>query len=448
MKKPRVGWNLMAACVDMFQRFMSFSSFVSSRLSLRDGHRRNRPPAIIVAMCGIAVSFIVMLLSIAVVKGFKNEIKRKIMGFDAQITVVPLAGYYGADGVSLTLDRTLRNELSAAISEVSGDYDGSADSCCNISLALTASHPGILKTANDFLGVLFRGYGEGHDNSFERSILLEGALPERGDAWEIAISATMARKLSLSVGDKVDAYFITPAGVRPRKFDISGIYQSNFGEYDEMVVFAPFAPLCKLGGYADGQGAAVEIGGIEEKDILSVAQSMQRRLNDAYASGRLPQSLAVTTVYSSGAVYFNWLDLLDANVVVILVLMGFVSGFMLISCVIILILRRIKMIGVLKALGAADSAIRGVFIRLGIRVTFSGLLAGNVVGLLLVWLQGRFHLVPLDPASYYLSHVPVMVTWPDWLLLNAGVVAVAFGIMLIPTAIISRLSPVKPLRFE
>lgn len=427
---------------------MSFSSFISSRLSLRDGNRRNRPPAIVVAVCGIAVSFTVMMLSIAVVKGFKNEIRHKIMGFDSQITVVPLAGYYGSEGQAVRLDDELRHELSAAIIDAQGGDYVESRSRKNPSVALTASYPGILKTSDDFLGVLLRGYGDGHDDSFERSILVEGELPDNADSRGITVSEVMAGKLNLKPGDRIDAYFITPEGVRPRKFDIRGIYRSDFGEYDNMVVFAPFGTLARLSGYEKDEGASVEISGLAEKSIIPVAREMQRRLNDAFASGRLPQSLAVTTVYSSGAVYFNWLELLDTNVVVILILMGCVSGFMLVSCVIIIILRRIKMIGVLKALGATDASIRAVFMRLGFRVTVMGLLAGNVASLLLIWLQGSFHIMPLDPASYYLSHVPVMVSLSDWLLLNAGIIAVAFAIMLIPTAIISRLSPVKPLRFE
>ena len=420
---------------------MSLSGYISKRLSLRDGNRRKWPPAIVVAVAGIAVSFTVMMLSIAVVKGFKSEIKRKIMGFDAQVTVMPLAGYYGDGSATLKFDGVMETAVEESVREVAGNDQ-------RFSVSLSASQPGILKTEDDFSGVVFCGYGEGHNREFERSVLTEGELPDSTDSKGIAISEAMASKLGLAVGDRIDAYFITDGNIRPRRFDVRGIYCSNFGEYDNAVVFAPYGVLSRLGRFAPGEGSRLEINGLDENEITAVAERLQSRLSAAYASGKIEESMAVSTVFSAGAIYFNWLDLLDTNVVVILILMGLVSGFTLISCVIILILQRVRMVGILKALGAGNSLIRGVFVRLGIRVTFAGLAIGNFVSLLLIWIQKSTHIVPLDPASYYLSYVPVETSPADWLLLNAGVVAVAFLIMLVPTGIAGRVSPVKTLRFE
>ena len=390
---------------------MSLSGYISKRLSLRDGDRRKWPPAIVVAVAGIAVSFTVMMLSIAVVKGFKSEIKRKIMGFDAQVAVMPLAGYYGDGSATLRFDGVMETAVEESVREVAGNDK-------RFNLSLSASQPGILKTDDDFSGVVFRGYGDGHSWEFERSVLTEGELPDSTDSKGIAISELMASKLGLAVGDRVDAYFITDGNIRPRRFDVRGIYCSNFGEYDNAVAFAPYGVLARLGKFASGEGSRLEINGLDEKEI------------------------------SAGAIYFNWLDLLDTNVVVILILMGFVSGFTLISCVIILILQRVRMIGILKALGAGNRLIRGVFVRLGIRVTAAGLLIGNFVSFLLILLERSTHILPLDPDAYYLSYVPVETSPADWVLLNAGVVAVAFLIMLVPTGIAGRVSPVKTLRFE
>lgn len=420
---------------------MSLSGYISKRLSLRDGNRRKWPPAIVVAVAGIAVSFTVMMLSIAVVKGFKSEIKRKIMGFDAQVTVMPLAGYYGDGSATLKFDGVMKTAVEESVGEGAGKDQ-------RFSVSLSASQPGILKTEDNFSGVVFRGYGEGHDREFERSVLTEGELPDSTDSKGIAISEAMASKLRLAVGDRVDAYFITDGNIRPRRFDVRGIYCSNFGEYDNAVVFAPYGVLSRLGRFAPGEGSRLEINGLDENEITAVAERLQSRLSAAYASGKIEESMAVSTVFSAGAIYFNWLDLLDTNVVVILILMGLVCGFTLISCVIILILQRVRMVGILKALGAGNSLIRGVFVRLGIRVTFAGLAIGNFVSLLLIWIQKSTHILPLDPASYYLSYVPVETSVADWLLLNAGVVVVAFLIMLVPTGIARRVSPVRTLRFE
>ena len=397
---------------------MSLSGYISKRLSLRDGDRRKWPPAIVVAVAGIAVSFTVMMLSIAVVKGFKSEIKRKIMGFDAQVAVMPLAGYYGDGSATLRFDGVMETAVEESVREVAGNDK-------RFNLSLSASQPGILKTDDDFSGVVFRGYGDGHSWEFERSVLTEGELPDSTDSKGIAISELMASKLGLAVGDRVDAYFITDGNIRPRRFDVRGIYCSNFGEYDNAVAFAPYGVLARLGKFASGEGSRLEINGLDEKEISAVADRLQSRL-----------------------IYFNWLDLLDTNVVVILILMGFVSGFTLISCVIILILQRVRMIGILKALGAGNRLIRGVFVRLGIRVTAAGLLIGNFVSFLLILLERSTHILPLDPDAYYLSYVPVETSPADWVLLNAGVVAVAFLIMLVPTGIAGRVSPVKTLRFE
>ena len=420
---------------------MSLSGYISKRLSLRDGNRRKWPPAIVVAVAGIAVSFTVMMLSIAVVKGFKSEIKRKIMGFDAQVTVMPLAGYYGDGSATLKFDGVMKTAVEESVGEGAGKDQ-------RFSVSLSASQPGILKTEDNFSGVVFRGYGEGHDREFERSVLTEGELPDSTDSKGIAISEAMASKLRLAVGDRVDAYFITDGNIRPRRFDVRGIYCSNFGEYDNTVVFAPYGVLSLLGRFAPGEGSRLEINGLDENEITAVAERLQSRLSAVYASGKIEESMAVSTVFSAGAIYFNWLDLLDTNVVVILILMGLVSGFTLISCVIILILQRVRMVGILKALGAGNSLIRGVFVRLGIRVTFAGLAIGNFVSLLLIWIQKSTHILPLDPASYYLSYVPVETSVADWLLLNAGVLVVAFLIMLVPTGIARRVSPVRTLRFE
>lgn len=420
---------------------MSLSSFISRRLSLRDGDRFRWPPAICVAVAGIAVSFVVMMLSIAVVKGFKEEITRKIMGFDAQISVLPLAGYYGDGDATLTFDSTLQRVVKQAVSDVTGGDEG-------YEMALSASQPGVIKTADDFMGVVLRGYGGGHGWNFEKSVLTRGELPDTADSRGITISESMARKLNLDVGDRVDAYFIIDGNVRPRRFDIKGVYCSNFGEYDNAIVFAPYEVLAKLNRFETNEGSRLEISGLPAEAIQSVADRLQAELSAEFARGNMAESMAVTTVFSSGAVYFNWLDLLDTNVVVILILMGCVSAFTLISCVIILILQRVRMVGILKSLGASNSVIRNIFIRLGIRVTVAGLLVGNVVSGAIIFMQSAFHLLPLDPEAYYLSFVPVSVNVADWLMLNLGVIMVAFGVMLIPTAIVSRLSPVKSLNFE
>lgn len=415
--------------------FMSFSSFISRRLSLREGERRRWSPAIIVAVGGIALSFAVMLLAIAVVTGFKAEISRKIMGFDAQLRVMPIAAYYGTEDATLTLDGNLRR----VIADEAGDA---------AEVVIAMRQPAMLKTDNDFMGVVFRSFGDGYRWSFERENLVEGTVPSDSSARGVVLSSVMCDRLGLGIGDKVDAYFFVGETLRPRKFEITGIYRSDFGEYDNIVAYSAPSVIGRMLKYAPGEGSTVEIRGLPAWQVASVAQGLQSALSKAYAKEAVPQNLAVTSVYSTAAVYFNWLGMLDTNIVVILILMGCVSGLMLVSCVLILILERVRMVGILKALGATDRQVGMIFVRLGARVTLAGLTIGNLVALTITGIQWKWRLLPLDPESYYLNFVPVELTFSSWGVLNIATGCAAFLLMLLPAAAVSRLSPVKVMRFE
>ncbi len=419
---------------------MSFSSFISRRLSLRDGGRRFWPPAIIVAVGGVALSFVVMLLAIAVVTGFKAEISRKIMGFDAQIRVMPLASFYGDEDVAIALDGNLRQIIDSGLGDLPEGYKPET--------VVSLRQAAMLKTDNDFMGVAFRSFGDGYGWDFERENLVEGSIPNDSLPRGIMISETMGDKLGLRPGDKVDAYFFVGETVRPRKFEITGIYRSDFGEYDNLVAYVAPSMISRMLKLSGHEGEAVEIRGLPADDIIPAAQRLQSVLSAAYAKGDIPQNMAVTSVYSSAAMYFNWLGMLDTNIVVILILMGCVSGLMLVSCVLILILQRVRMVGLLKSLGASNRQVGMIFVRLGVRVTLSGLLIGNAVALAIIGIQWRWHLLPLDPESYYLSFVPVELPFSSWAMLNSATAVMAFVVMLLPAAAVSRLSPVKVMRFE
>ena len=424
----------------MYSVKMSVSSFISNRLSLRDGRNRKFSPAIIVAIAGVAMAFFVMMLSIAVVGGFKSEITRKIMGFDAQISIMPLQAFYGTDNTGMTYEEGIKQAVKDARARCGINN--------SLSVALSVSETGMLKTADNFQGLEFRAFGEGFDDAFMKSVLKEGRLVTDSVPNGIVISQKTADRLGLSIDDKVDAYFIKDGVVRPRRFQVTGIYSSGFGDYDEAIVFAPYVTIAKLHGFDAWRGDRMEISGLDVGAIAPFAHELQSALMDAYGDGRISEAMAVNSVLTTGAAYFNWLALLDTNVVVILILMGCVSGFMLITCVIILILQRVRMVGILKSVGACDSQIRGIFMRLGARVIFSGLAIGNVLGLLVIWIQARWHLLPLDPESYYLTSVPVGFNIWSWLALNAGIIVLSYALMLLPAGMISRLSPVKILRFE
>lgn len=406
--------------------------FIAKRLRLAPSDGGRRSPAVGIAVAGVALAIVVMMTSMAVVLGFQEAIRRKVMGFEASVTIKPLGKYYQDEAVEIGLDTALADELSRAVP--------------GASVAPVIAQPTVLKTIDNFAGVVLTGYGSGHDPSFERSNLLDGSLPE--SSTDLLLSQTTARRLSLQCGDKVDACFFIDGSMKLRRLTVSGIYSSNFSDYDKMTAYADYGMLAKVRRLDDNAGDYIEIRGIATEDIPEAASRVTGALQRLYDSGMLRSGASVTTVFESGAMYFNWLALLDANVVVILVIMMLVSGFTLISCVFILILQRIRMIGVLKSLGATNGQIRRVFMLLGSRVVGLGLLIGNLAGVGLLWMQSAFHLFKLDPDAYYLTYVPVRLLFTDVALLNGGAIVVSVVLLLIPVSLISGISPARTIHYE
>lgn len=411
---------------------MNTELFIAKRLRLAPSDGARRSPAVGIAVGGVALAVIVMMLSIAIVLGFKDAIREKVEGFEAPVSLKPLGKYYQEEADVVSLLPAMRDAIEEAIS------DGE--------VSLVISQPVVLKSPGNFAGVVLNGYGQGHDPSFERGNLLEGSLPDK--PAEIAVSAITASKLSVGVGDKVDGCFFVDDAMKLRRLTVSGIYSSNFSDYDRLTAYGDFDMLAKLRRLGEGEADIIEIRGLKSDMIADASRRLRESLSRRYATGELTSGVNVVTLFDSGAMYFNWLALLDANVVVILVIMSLVSGFTLISCVFILILQRVRMIGVLKSLGATDRQVRGVFLLLGGRVVGMGLLIGNIAGLMLLVLQSHFHILPLDPGAYFLDYVPVRLDWGAFILLNLGAVLLSGLLMLLPATLVSRISPARTIRYE
>jgi len=425
---------------------MNISLFIARRLSLKrdagvESGATRRSPAVTIAVAGIALSVAIMLLTLAVVPGFKHQITRKVMGFDAQVImqpVQPTADYEtaGLQGVSLTarLDSMIGAKLPAG---------GKAE--------LTIRQPGILKTENQFAGLVFKAFGGDMADSFVAGSLEEGFSPDYSvDSmrYQIVISRTTADALELSTGDRVNGYFFTGNNLRTRRFTIAGIYNSHFNEYDKLLAFMSIDAARSLASLGPDQGSAIEIRGLDSDDIVSVRQEMQHVATEAFYADATNCYLSVGDVYERNPMYFNWLDLLDTNVIVILVLMGCVAAVTLISCLFIMILERVQLIGTLKAIGADNRLIARIFLYMAERVVLRGILIGDIVGLLIVWLQWQFRFIPLDPEAYYLNSVPVEFNWAGIVGMNVVAAFLALAIMLIPARTVSRISPARVMRFE
>ncbi|MDE7473698.1 MAG: hypothetical protein K2M68_08970 [Muribaculaceae bacterium] len=266
--------------------------------------------------------------------------------------------------------------------------------------------------------------------------------------YDIVVSRTTADALQLSRGDKVNAYFFVDNNLKPRRFTVAGIYNSHFNEFDKLMAYVSMPAVRSIAGLPDGAGNDIEIRGIGRDDVTDARIAMQHVVSDAFYDGTTSCYLAVNDAFEKDPMYFNWLDLLDTNVIVILVLMGCVAAVTLVSCLVIMILERVTLIGTLKSLGATNGIIERMFLYMAQRIVLRGIILGDVIGLLLVWLQWQFALLPLDPEAYYLNAVPVEFNWTGIALLNIGAVVLSLAIMLIPAHMVSRISPARVMRFE
>lgn len=387
----------------------------------------------------------VMLLTIAIVTGFKRQITDKIIGFDSEISLTALDDVLNTvkplhmsdsllDIIGKTLSATLGNEVAE-----------------RVEVSQSLSHPAMLKTADGFAAVIARGYSSNRDNSFLEQNLTEGYVPDfKADSSsnQIVISSVMGDKLNLKAGEKINTVFFTGSRLRLRNLKIAGVYCSNFGEYDDLMAFMSLSTLRKIWGIGSDESTRIEISGIPFEQIQPATRALQDALSQAYYAGELPDYLRCRSVLETGALYFNWLNLLDTNVLVIIILMASISVFTLIASLFILILERINLIGTLKTLGATDGLIRRVFIILASKILIKGLLIGNVLALAIIIVQSFTHVLPLDPEAYYISFVPMNISMLQVVTVNVAAVIAGVLVMIIPSMVISRMSPAKTVRFE
>lgn len=401
----------------------SLPLFIARHLAMRPPGRPRTSPGIPIAVAGIALAYVVMLLSIAIVSGFKHRIRQKVEGFSSQITLTAPADEPMA--LSPALDSLLHASLPP-----------------EAAIVAAAASPAILRTDSAFTGLALRSVA---DTAFVASTLTDGTLP--ADPSQTLISRSTAHTLGAPLGSRIYACFVTPERIITRRLTVCGIYDSGFLDFDQAVAYVTLPFLQRLAHTPPSHAAMLEINGLPSAAIAPAAQALEGSLTRAAALGDVPQ-LTVDNVTRSGALYLNWLALLDTNVAVILVLMGAVAAFTLVSSTFIIVLERVTMIGVLKALGMPDASIRAIFSWMGLRLVGLGLFLGNVAGLALIGVQALWHVVPLDPATYFLDSVPVELQWWWWLLLNASVVAIAAVVLLIPTRAVCRISPAAVLKAD
>ncbi len=418
---------------------MGFEFFIASRLKLGNNEKAGSP-SLNVALVGIILAIVIMILSVVIVLGFKNEITTKINNLDSHIKISN--GAIGIDDNIATVDM---REIANALNQDSPMLQNIED------VSLIAEKPAILKTDSDFKGLQFRGVDANFDFSFLKSHLLEGRVPtydSSDSTQEIIISSTIANQLQLNVNDKILTYFIDEK-VKVRNCHIVGIFNTDFESFDKNYIVGNIALLQSVNDWKAHTGNYVGVKLKNIDNIDDVAYSTFGTLATYSISDNDNSTVYnVTSTHQNNISYFTWLSMLDMNVVIILVLMIIVSTFTLISALLMIILERIKMIGLFKALGASNYSIRRIFIYLTHKIIFKSIIIGNVIGIGLALLQQHFHIIKLNPDAYYMNYVPIDINVPMLIFLNVAIIVISYITLIGPSYIISSIKPTSTMRFE
>ena len=414
---------------------MNLPYFIAERLikGRREGTSFSRPINII-AIIGIAMGLAVMILAVSTLTGFKKTIREKVVGFGSNIQITNFDSNISFETVPISDTQS----FIPKIKQIPGISH----------LQVFATKAGIIKTDEDFEGVVLKGVGSDFDWNYFKSNMVDGTVftvTDTGRTDKVIISKKISDMLKLRAGDSFVMHFIQDPP-RMRKFTISGIYETSLEEFDKIYVFCDIGHIRKLNGWKDDMVSGFEIY-IDDFDNLD---AMTYAVRDAigYKIIEDETKFKVTNIRTKYPQIFDWLNFQDINVIIIIFLMLIVAGFNMISGLLILILEKTNMIGVLKALGSEDVTIRRVFLYQAAFLIGKGLLWGNLIGIGLAFLQLKTGIITLDPGSYYIKTVPVNLVLSHILLLNAGTMAAIILMLLVPSQLISRITPVKAIKYD
>lgn len=395
-------------------------------------------PAVHIATAGVAVGLAVMILSVCLVKGFQGEVAAKLAGFASHIEVLDLNSQTDADNHPITADAALMDVVKKTTQ---------AETVQRVSVKI-----GVMKTHDDFSGIMLKGIGKEYDKKFIRSCMVEGKFPDFGSNAgainQIVLSRQIAEMLHLKVGDKVYVYFFTNT-IKQRRFEIAGIYETHLQQFDKNFVWTDLQTINQLNEWGEEQCSLLEVK-LQNFDDLEERTAKLGDAVTAYKNSHQITNLSVMSIRDNPRTrpVLSWLELLDLNVMVILVIMLCVAGVTMISGLLILILERTTTIGVLKALGASNRRIRRIFLVYAGHILVRGMVIGNVFAFLLALLQSQFHLVRLDPATYYVDAVPLAYD-PVWLIgINLATLLITLLTLVLPAFIVSVVQPAKTIRFD
>jgi lipoprotein-releasing system permease protein len=406
---------------------LNFAGFISSRITFKS--KRTFSKMIVrIAIIGIMLGLGVMILSLAVIKGFKQEIREKVRGFAGDIQIARTDNNTSFERSSFVDSAEVVNNIKK-IKQVTGVYP-------------YAAKPGIIKANNEIEGVVLKGVDKHYNWDYLKKSLVAGAVINFADTadvqLQIMISQLIANRLKLKVGDNLMMYFVQEP-LRKRKLKIVGIFNLGVDEVDKTFVIGDLALVKRLNNWSKDEIAGYEVR-ISNFDKLNATADA---IDDA-----IPIKLKSTIIIDTYPTIFQWLNMLDVNTIVMLVLMIAVAVINMISALLIMILERTAMIGIFKAMGAGNWIIQKIFLYNAAYLICVGLLLGNALGLGLGFFQQFTHFFKLDQASYYMTFVPIKIVWMDVLLLNLGTLTVCLLVLIIPSMLVTRISPVKAIRFK
>lgn len=408
---------------------MNLEYFIAKNIIKGDNRSKKfTKPVINISITAIALGLIVMIVAVSIVSGFQREIRNKVIGFGShiQITSYDSQNTYEANPISK------KQAFYPSLVKVEGINH----------IQIFATKAGIIKTKEEIYGVVVKGVGDDFDWSFFKQNLVKGEVFKVSNEVEndIIISNHIAKKMKLSVGDKMFVYFIQQNGqMRPKDFIIKGIYQTDLEGFDNLYVLTDIAHIQKRNGWDKNQVGGFEVL-IDDFDSID-------EMGD-YVYENVGYDLHSSTIKDLNPDIFSWLKLQDYNVNIIIILMVLVAIINIVSALLILILERTNMIGILKALGLPNWNVRKIFLYNAAYLILKGLIIGNVLGVAICLLQQQFGFLTLPAESYYVTQVPIEFNFTYIVLLNAGTLIVCLLMLIIPSMVITKISPVKAIRFD
>lgn len=413
---------------------MNLELYIARRLRTGDQNSRLSAPSVRIATIGIALGLAVMILSVAIITGFKKEVMDKVTGFSAHIHISNFDSNNSFESQPIERDSALLTRLYNT-----GDI---------AHIQAYATKPGIIHANEQMQGIILKGYDNSLDPSFISQHLVAGQMvyfSDENKTDSVLISQKIADQLLLHVGDKFRTYFINDK-IKVRPFIVAGIYKTDLAEFDELFMLCDLRQIQSLNKWSENQISGYEVYTNNFDELERIAYDTYLiTANNLDESGSSLISRHIKEIYPQ---IFGWLDIIDVNVWVILILMLLVSGVNMISGVLILILERSSTIGILKAMGSPDWDIRKVFLYLSAFLVSRGLLWGNAIAITICLIQQQFHLIPLDPVNYYVDAVPINLKLTHLLLLNMGTLVAIVLMMVIPSVLITKISPIKSIQFD